>query len=109
MFTPMFSSRGTHDRADVLCGGAVTTPISSADGQAAVLHDGDALGAAGHGAVVGDDDEAQAEFAPQALEQRGDLVSGLLVQIAGGLVGQEYPGLLDWGAGAGHRLLLAAG
>jgi len=34
------------------------------DGQAALVHDGDALGAAGHGAVVGDQDEGQAEVAP---------------------------------------------
>ncbi len=69
------------------------------DGQAALVHDGDALGAAGHGAVVGDQHEGQAQSVPQPLQQRGDLVPGVFIQVAGRLIGQQHPGFLDQGAG----------
>ena len=46
---------------------------------------------------------------PQLLQQGDDLVPGVLVEVAGGLVGQQHLGLLDQGAGDRHPLLLAAG
>ena len=45
---------------ELVCG----SPGVSSDGQAAFVHDGDALGVAGHGAVVGDEHEGEAEVAP---------------------------------------------
>jgi len=57
---------------------------------------------------VGDQDQREAALAPQAVEQGDDLVPGVLVQIAGRLVGEQHPGLLDQGAGDRDPLLLAA-
>src|SRR5205085_1935276 len=50
-----------------------------------------------------------AAAAPQVIEQADDLVPGALVQVAGRLVGEQHPGLLDQRAGDRHPLLLAAG
>src|SRR5262249_45873227 len=80
-----------------------------ADGQAAAGHHADPLGAAGDGAVVGDQDERQVLLPPQRLEQGDDLVPGVLVQVAGRLVGQQHVRVLDQGTGDGDALLLAAG
>ena len=79
------------------------------DRQLPVLHDPDPLGAAGHGAVVGHQDEREPGVAPQLLQQAHDVVPGALVQVAGRLVGQQHLGLLDQRAGDRHPLLLASG
>jgi len=58
---------------------------------------------------VGDHDQGEAEVVPELFEQGDDLVAGVLVEVAGGLVGEQHPGLLDQGAGDRGALLLAAG
>src|SRR5271165_4520940 len=78
------------------------------EGEAAVLHHADALGAAGYGAVVGDEHHGQAALPPHGLQQADDLVPGVLVEVAGRLVGQQDLGFLDQCPGNGHPLLLAA-
>ena len=45
----------------------------------------------------------------QPLHQIEDVVGGGLVQVAGRLVGQQQPGIVDQRAGQSHTLLLAAG
>ena len=42
-------------------------------------------------------------------EEVEDLLAGLGVQVAGGLVGQQQGRVVDQGPGDGHPLLLAAG
>ena len=79
------------------------------DGQAAVLHQAGPLCAAGDRAVVRDEDERQAEFAPQFLEQRDDLVPGALVKVAGWLVGEQNGWTIGQAAGYRDALPLAAG
>jgi len=59
------------------------------DGQAAIPHQAGPLRPAGDRAVVRDQDERQAEFAPDFLEQHDDLVPGALVEVAGWLVGEQ--------------------
>ena len=66
------------------------------------------LRAAGQRAVVGDQDQGQAAFPPELLQQRDDLVPGVLVQVPGRLVGQQHLRRLDQGAGDRDPLLLAA-
>src|SRR5207244_740707 len=68
----------------------------------AVPHQAEPRRPAGHGAVVGDQHHGQAAAAPQVLEQGDDLVPGALVQVAGRLVGEQHPGLLDQRAGDRH-------
>jgi hypothetical protein len=65
------------------------------DGQPAVFHRAEALGAAGDGAVVSDHHHRQALVLPQLLKQADELVAGVLVEVAGRLVGEEDLGLLD--------------
>jgi hypothetical protein len=79
------------------------------EGEAAVLHHADTLSPAGHGAVVRYQHHGQATFPPHGLKQANDLVSRVLVEVAGRFVGQQDLGLLDQGAGDGDPLLLAAG
>jgi len=43
---------------------------------------------------MGDDHEREPAVVPQALEEGDDLVPGLFVQVGGGLVGQQDPGVL---------------
>jgi hypothetical protein len=45
----------------------------------------------------------------QPLNQVEDAAGGGLVQVAGGFVGQQQPGIVDQRAGQRHALLLAAG
>ena len=45
----------------------------------------------------------------QAFNQVEDAAGGDFVQVAGGLVGQQQPGIVDQRAGQRHALLLAAG
>ena len=60
-------------------------------------------------AVVGDQDEGETVFPPELLQQADDIVAGVLVQVAGRLVGQHHLGLLDQRPGDRHPLLLATG
>jgi hypothetical protein len=71
------------------------------DGQLAFGHDTEPLGAAGDGAVVGDQDQRQATFAPEGFQRGDDLVAGGFVEVAGGLVGQQHLGFIDQGPGDG--------
>src|SRR6516225_4012905 len=75
----------------------------------ALAHHADPLRAAGDGGVVGDQDEGEPALPPEPLQQADDLVPGVLVEVAGGLVGQEHLGLLDQGPGDRGPLLLPAG
>jgi len=75
----------------------------------AVAHRAEALGAAGDGAVVGHHDHGQPLVLPELLEQGDDLVAGVLVQVAGRLVGEQHLGLLHQRAGDRRALLLTAG
>src|SRR6185437_6531107 len=79
------------------------------DGELAVAHRAEALGAAGDGAVVRDHDHRQAVVLPELLQQGDNLVAGVLVEVAGRLVGEQHSRLLDQRAGDRHALLLTAG
>src|SRR3984885_6622803 len=78
-------------------------------GQLAVAHRAEALRPPGDGAVVGDHDHRQAVVLPELLKQGDDLVAGVLVEVARGLVGGQHLGLLDQRAGDRDALLLSAG
>jgi hypothetical protein len=58
---------------------------------------------------VGDQDEGEAAFAPEPVEQGDDVVPGAGVEVARRLIGQQDLGLFDQGAGDADPLLLAAG
>src|ERR1700722_2706666 len=62
------------------------------DGEPAVAHEAGPLGPAGDRAVVADHDEREAQPGPQLVQERDDLVPGVLVEVAGWLVGQQDPG-----------------
>src|SRR5271165_1303000 len=65
---------------------------------------------AGGGArIVGHHNDRLAEFLVERLHQREDLFRALMVEIAGGLVGNDDRRISDHGAGDGDTLLLAAG
>jgi hypothetical protein len=66
-----------------------------ADGQAALVHHADPLRPPDHRTVVADQHQGQPAFAPQLLDQPDDLVPGVLVEIAGGFVGQQHLRVLD--------------
>jgi hypothetical protein len=74
-----------------------------------VFHDAAPLGAAGNGAVVGDQHHGEVLVAPESFQQGDDVVPGVLVEVAGGLVGQQDLGLLNQRPGNGDSLLLPAG
>jgi len=57
---------------------------------------------------VRDEDHGQPAVLPEPFEQPDDLFPGVLVQVAGRLVGQQHARLLDQRAGDGDPLLLAA-
>src|SRR5690606_22475892 len=80
----------------------------SVDQQALVKVHG-AGGELGGLGVVGDHDDGLAVFAVEHLQQAEDLVGGLAVEVAGGLVADQQGGVGDQGAGDRHALLLAAG
>src|SRR5215469_16723548 len=65
-------------------------------------------GTCGELPVVGDVDDGLAALS-QASEQVKDGVSGVGVEVAGGLVGDEHGGVIGQGAGDGDPLLLPAG
>src|SRR5258708_1281968 len=83
--------------------------VGRADREQAFAHYADALSALGDGGVVGDQDQRQPALAPEFFEQVDDFVAGVLIEVAGGLVGQEHRGLLHQGPGDGNPLLLPAG
>src|SRR5215831_11302448 len=80
-----------------------------ADGQAPVSHYRYPLGAVGDGGVVGDKDERELVVAAEFAEQGDDVVAGVVVEVAGGFVGEQHFGLFGEGAGDCDALLLAAG
>ena len=68
----------------------------------------DAVGVLGDFVLVRDQDD-RAALAVQLREERHDLLAGLGVEVAGGLVGQQDRGRIDQRPGNGHALALAAG
>src|ERR1700677_2467483 len=78
-------------------------------GDFAVAHVEDAVGDLGGLGVVGDHEDGLAELAAGLAEHLEDGVGVFGVEIAGGLVGEDYGGAIDEGAGDGYALLLAAG
>ena len=73
-----------------------------------VAHPDDPLGVLGDVVLVGDHDDRLAGVVELA-EHLHDLVAGLGVEVAGGLVGQDDVGVVDQRAGDRDALLLAAG
>jgi hypothetical protein len=78
-------------------------------GDFAVAHVEDAVGDLGGLGVVGDHEDGLAELAAGLAEHLEDGVGVFGVEIAGGLVGEDYGGAIDEGAGDGYALLLATG
>jgi hypothetical protein len=74
----------------------------------AVADGDDAVGVFGDVGLVGDEDDGVA-LGVEFVEEGHDLVAGLGVEVAGGLVGEDDGGLVDQGAGDGDALALAAG
>ncbi len=66
-----------------------------------------AVGISGHFFIVGDDDESDALFLVQLLQQGHHLRAGRAVQIAGWFIGQDERGVVNEGAGDSHPLLFA--
>ena len=64
--------------------------------------------AAGQALVVGHHDHREPLLLVETPQEVVQSLPGLLVEVAGGLVGQEGPRRLDQGAGHRHPLLLAA-
>ena len=58
---------------------------------------------------MGDQNQCCTLCAIEFQHQFDDLTAGSGIEVAGGLVGKEYPGLGDEGAGERHALLFAAG
>ena len=58
--------------------------------------------------LVGDEDDGVA-LGVEVVEERHDLLAGLGVEVAGGLVGEDDGGTVDQRAGDGDALALAAG
>ena len=67
-----------------------------------------ALRARGDGGIVRDEDDGLAAGG-QLFEDADDVAAGLLVEVAGRLVGQDQRRVVDERAGDGHALALAAG
>src|ERR1700735_5815319 len=74
----------------------------------AILNIDDTVSVLGNVMLVGDQHD-RISFTVQAIEQRTDLVSGLRIQVSGGVVRQHDGRLIDQGAGDGHALPLSAG
>ena len=74
----------------------------------AVAHPDDPIAGLADLAVVGHQDERLAVLAIEPSEQREDLGRSLRVEVAGRLVGQDQPGLVDERPGDRDPLLLAA-
>ena len=58
---------------------------------------------------MSDQQQSGADLFPQAEQQFDDSLAGIMIEIAGGFVGQKQFRLWCDGAGKGHALLLAAG
>jgi hypothetical protein len=67
-----------------------------------------AVHAGREGGVVGGDQGGEAGIADEVQQHAEDLVGGMLVEVAGGLVGQQQLRLVGERAGDGDALLLAA-
>ena len=67
------------------------------------------VGAGRDRAVVGHQQDRDAAVPVQSPQELHHLLTGLTVQVAGWLVGQDQLGLVDQRAGYGHPLLFAAG
>ena len=63
----------------------------------------------GHSAFVGHHHDGHALFLIEVAQQLHHFRARLLVERTGGLIGQNYLGMSDDGAGNGHTLLLTAG
>lgn len=74
----------------------------------AILQVDGAVGGAGKGLVVGDDDEGLTQTVAQVEEELVKFLLVMAVQTARRLVGQHYGRVVDEGTGHGHALLLAA-
>ena len=69
----------------------------------------DPVGLGGNGLIVRNHHYSQVLLPVQVAEDSDDFLAGLLVEVAGGLVGQQQPGLGDQGPGDGRPLHLAPG
>ena len=74
----------------------------------AVADPDDAAGVRGHRGVVGHQDDRQAVLAVELPEEGEDLLAGLGVEVAGGLVGDQERAAVDQRPGDRDPLLLAA-
>jgi hypothetical protein len=74
----------------------------------AVVEVDDPLAAVGDGGIVGDEDDGAAGV-DQLVKELEDLLAGLGIERAGGLVGQEQLGPGDEGARYGHALSFSSG
>ncbi len=77
--------------------------------EAAVAEPEHTVAAFGEFAVVRNDDRGEFALAAQALQQREECRSGVIVEVAGGLVGEEDSWRRDEGASYGDSLLFAPG
>ena len=68
-----------------------------------------AFGGAGDVFIVGDEDDGNAFFLVELLEELQDFFAGAGIEISGGLVGKQQGGMIDQCPGDGDPLLLAAG
>ena len=78
-------------------------------GQFALRHGEDPVGARGKAGIVGDQHHGGALLAGEVEHQLDHHGAGLLVEIAGRLVGEQQARLGDHGAGQADALLFAAG
>ena len=74
-----------------------------------VPHGEGSVALGGEAFVMGYDDDGLPKGVPEAEEEGVDVFLGAGIEIAGGLVGKEDGGGLDYGTGYGDALLFAAG
>src|SRR3990167_1551178 len=86
----------------------IARPLLHIFDDAPVAHAQAAPGPGTEGRVVGDDQQGQA-LAVELFEQPDHLGTGMAVEVAGGLVGEQQRRLHDHGTGDGDALTLAAG
>src|SRR5689334_22858647 len=77
-------------------------------GDDAVANGDDTMSVLGDIRLVGDEDDGVAPSV-EFIKEGHDLVAGLGVEVAGGLVGEDDGGVVDKGTGDGHALALTAG
>lgn len=78
-------------------------------GDATVHQPDDPVGPCGHLGIVRDDHERPAGLGPMGGERVQNPAPRGPVEVAGGFIGEEDPGLVDQGASNRHTLALAAG